>query len=375
MTTPQESTGNVVTRTVDGIRGLIHRGRARAAWFDHLVHAGGHYNRRQCDTLAAAVTYYAFLALFPVVLLLASVAGFVLAGDPLLQLQLVDAIREAVPGETGANLAASVLDAIDARRTTGVIGLVGFLLVGLGAVDKLRVGMDVVWRGQPDQPDFLADRLKDLLVLVGLAGAGVLSIALTTGTTAASSWLFDLLGIDEVPGFFLLTAALGIGLALVGDTLVFLWVLKGVPSTPYPARMLLPGAVFGAVGFELIKFVGGFYLNILSGNVTASALGSVVGLVVWINVLARFGFFTACWTATLPAVEHLDAQVPFGPEAPTRLPDVVLVDERGPRPGPVRLAAGLVGAGALMGAAAAGLVPAALRRSRRRPRDGGAAGA
>lgn len=375
MTSPQESTGNVIVRTVDRVRDLIHRGRARYGWFDHLVHAGGHYNRAQADTLAAAVTYYAFLALFPVVLLLASIAGFVLAGDPLLQLQLVDAIREAVPGDTGAQLAASVLDAIDARRTTGVIGLVGFLLVGIGAVDKLRVGMDIIWRGEPDQPDFVQDRLKDILVLLGLAGAGILSIALTTGTTAAATWLFDLLGIDQVPGFFLLTAVLGIGLALVGDTLVFLWVLKGVPNTPHRARMLLPGAVFGAVGFELLKFVGGTYLQFLSGNVTASAFGGFVGLIVWINVLARFGFFTASWTATLPAVEHLDAQVPLGPEAPTRLPDVVLVDERGPRPGPARLAAGLVGAGALMGAAAAGLGPAALRRSRRRPRDGGAGGA
>ena len=364
VTTPQEQTagGNVITRLVDRIRDLIHLGRARAGWFDHLVHAGGHYNRSQADTLAAAVTYYAFLALFPVVLLLASIAGFVLAGNTALQLQLVGAIQDAVPGKTGSDLASSVAGAIGARRTTGVIGLVGFLLVGIGAVDKLRVGMDIIWRGKPDQPDFLGDRLKDIVVLLGLAGAGVLSIALTAGTTAASTVVFDALGIDQVPGFFLLTAALGIGLALVGDTLVFLWVLKGVPDTPHPARMLLPGAVFGAVGFELLKVVGGYYLQILSGNVTTSVFGGFVGLIVWINVLARFAFFTASWTATLPAVEHSDAQVPHGPAGPTRLPDVVLVDERGPRPAPLKLAAGLVGAGALMGAAAGRWGPAALRR-------------
>ncbi|SDO36913.1 membrane protein [Klenkia soli] len=382
MTTPQEPTpgGNVITRTIDRIRDLIHRERARHPWFDHLVHAGGHYNRAQADTLAAAVTYYAFLALFPVVLLLASIAGFVLAGNTALQLQLIGAVQDAVPGKTGSDLAQSVVSAINARSTTGVIGLVGFLVVGLGAVDKLRVGMDVVWRGEPDQPDFLGDRLKDLLVLLGLAAAGVLSIGLSTGTTAAASLVFDALGIDEVPGFFLLTAVLGIGLALVGDTLVFLWVLKGVPNTPHRARMLLPGAVFGAVGFEVLKFLGGYYLNILSGNVTVSALGGFVGLIIWINVLARFGFFTACWTATLPAVEHSDAQVPYGPAAPTRLPDVVLVDERGPRPAPLGLAAGLLGAGALMGAAAGRWLPVAVGRRRRAPdrgrrRDGAAADA
>ncbi len=376
MTTPPDAapSGNVVTRLVDRGTDLLHDQRARRPWLDHLVHAGGQYNRAQCDLLASGVTYYVFLALFPVVLLLASIAGFVLAGDTALQLQLVGAIQDAVPGKTGSDLAQSVVSAIGARGTTGVIGLVGFLVVGLGAIDKLRVGMDIVWRGEPDPPDFLGDRLKDLLVLLGLAGAGLLSIALSTGTTAASSYAFDLLGIDEVPGFFLLTAVVGIGLALVGDTLVFLWVLKGVPNTPFGIRMLLPGAVFGAAGFEVLKFLGGYYLNILSGNVTVSAFGGFVGLIIWINVVARFAFFTAAWTSTLPAVEHSAAGLPHGPPSPTRLPDVVLVDERGPRPAPLALAAGLLGAGALMGAAAGRWVPAAARRRGRRGRRDGAAG-
>lgn len=368
MTTPPEddaARGNAFTRLVDRGMDRWHAQRARRPWLDHLVHAGGHYNRAQGDLLSSGVTYYVFLALFPVVLLLASIAGFVLAGNTLLQLQLVDAIREAVPGQPGTTLTEALAGAISARGTTGVIGLVGFLVVGLGAMDKLRVGMDIVWRGEPDPPDFLADRLKDLLALLGFAGAGVLSIALTTGTTAASGHLLDALGVDEIPGFFLLTAALGIGLAMVGDTFVFLWLLKGVPNTPYRWRELLPGAVFGAVGFELLKALGGYYLNLLSSNVTASALGSVVGVIIWINVVARFAFFTAAWTATLPAVEHSAARVPHGPPSPTRLPDVVLVDERGPRPAPLALAAGLLGAGALTGAAAARLLPAALRYRRR----------
>ncbi len=211
----------------------------RAGWFDHLVHAGGHYNRTQadrwpprspttpswrCSGRAAA----------------GSIAGFVLAGNTALQLQLVGAIQDAVPGQDGSDLASSVAGAIGARRTTGIIGLVGFLLVGIGAIDKLRVGMDIIWRGEPDQPDFLGDRLKDLVVLLGLAGAGVVSIALTTGTTAASRVVFDALGIDQVPGFFLLTAALGIGLALVGDTLMSVACSRACRAPRTHRAMLLP---------------------------------------------------------------------------------------------------------------------------------------
>ena len=73
-----------ISRAVGGARALLRRERDRRPWLDHLVHAGGHYNRVQGDLLASGVTYYVFLALFPVLLLVAAVAGFVLSGNPLL---------------------------------------------------------------------------------------------------------------------------------------------------------------------------------------------------------------------------------------------------------------------------------------------------
>ena len=307
---------NPISRATGAARGLLRGQRARRPWLDHLVHAGGHYNRVQGDLLASGVTYYVFLALFPVLLLLASIAGLVLRGDPLLQEQLTTAVRDTVPGSTGDDLAGEVTRAIGSATTFGLIGLAGFLFVGLGAMDKVRVGMDIVWRGRPDPPDFLADRLKDLLALLGLGVAGAASIALTTTATTASSRLLDLFGLDEVPGSFLLTGGLAIALALAGDVLVFLWVLKGVPDNPFGLRQLLPGAVFGAVGFEVLKLVGNWYLSIIGTNVTAQALGGIVGVLVWINVVARFAFYTAAWTATIPAIERARLRAAEGPGEP-----------------------------------------------------------
>jgi membrane protein len=368
-----------ISRAVAAGRGLLRRQRARRPWLDHLVHAGGHYNRVQGDLLASGVTYYVFLALFPVVFLLASVAGFVLSGNPALLDQLTTAVREAVPGRTGADLADQVTEAIDSRGVVGVIGGVGFLFVGLGAMDKLRVGMDIVWRGRPDPPDFLADRLKDLVALLGLGAAGVLSIALTTTATRASSWVLGLAGLDQVPGFFLLTGAVAITLALAGDVLVFLWLLTGVPHNPFGVRSLLPAALFGAVGFEVLKLVGTWYLSLIGSNVTAQALGSIVGLIVWINVVARFAFYTASWAATIPSIERARTPVPPVSEPVSPPTEPAGPGSRGPAP--LRLALGLLGAGALAGMAGTRWVPPLLRRrSARRaalrttvPADGGAA--
>jgi membrane protein len=255
--------------------------------------------------MAAGVTYFAFLGLFPVLLLVASVIGLVLSGDALLQQELFSAVRDAFPGSIGRSLVDQLSGAIEKAGVVGLIGLAGFLYAGLRTIDKLRIGMERIWKGQVDEPDVLRDNLQDLLALVVLGVVGLASLGLTGAVTQATSWVLRLLGVADEPGFGVLTWTVGIVLALAVDVAVFLWLLRVVPSTSYPLRLLVPGALFGAVGVEVLKLIGGFYLSLISDSVTASALGGAVGLLVWINLVARFAFFTAAWTATLDPIRAL----------------------------------------------------------------------
>jgi membrane protein len=277
--------------------------RRRHRWFDHLARAGGRYQRVQGDLMAAGVTYFAFLGLFPVLLLVASIVGLVLAGDALLQQELFDAIREAFPGSLGRQLVDQLSGAIDGAGFIGLIALAGFLYAGLRTMDKLRIGMELIWKGRVDEPDVLRDNLADLVALVVLGAIGLLSLGLTGVVTQGTSWVLRLLGLSDQPGFGVLTWVLGVALAVVVDVVVFLWLLRVVPSISHPLRLLLPGALFGAAGFEALKLIGGYYLSLISDSVTASAFGGAVGLLIWINLVARFAFFTAAWTATLRSVE------------------------------------------------------------------------
>ena len=277
--------------------------RRRHHWFDHLARAGGRYQRTQGDLMAAGVTYFVFLGLFPVLLLVASVIGLFLAGNELLQAELFAAIRDAFPGTVGRQLVRQLRGAIDGAGFIGLIALAGSLYAGLRAMDKLRVGMERIWKGHVDEPDVLRDNLQDLVSLVALGAVGVTSLGLTGGVTQATSWVLDLLGLADEPGFGVLTWVVGIALAVAVDTAVFLWLLRVVPSVNHPLRLLLPGALFGAAGVEVLKLIGGFYLSLISDSVTASAFGGAVGLLVWINLVARFAFFTAAWTSTLRRIE------------------------------------------------------------------------
>jgi membrane protein len=306
VTTPPERRRSLRAR-ITGIPAAFEalKARLRARWpfVDHLARAGGRYRRRQGDLMAAGVTYFGFLSLFPLLLLVGSIAGLVLSGNSLLQQELYDAIREAIPGTTGDWLVEQVQNAISSAGVVGIIGLVGFLYAGLRLMDQLRIGMERIWKGRVDDPEFLRDNLQDVVALFALFMAGLLSLSLTVLVTQATTRVLGFLGLDDATGVGVLTQCLGIALALAGDTVVFLWLLRFVPSVNHPFRLLLPGALFGAVGLEVLKVFGGVYLALISRSVTSAAFGGAVGILVWINLVARFSFYTAAWTASLPAIE------------------------------------------------------------------------
>ncbi|PWW22868.1 membrane protein [Geodermatophilus normandii] len=299
------------------VTAVVDARRRRWPWFDHLARAGGRYTRTQGDLMAAGVTYFVFLGLFPVLLLVASVIALVLSGDALLQKELYTAIRETFPGSTGRQIVEELRSTVGAAGLTGLIGAAGFLYAGLRAMDKLRIGMERTWKGTVDEPEFWKDNLADVVALVALGAAGLASIGLTGFATQATAGVLTVFGVQDAPGWAVLSNVLGIVVAFAGDVVVFLWLLRVVPSISHPLRRLLPGALFGAAGFEVMKLLGSLYLSLISGSVTSSAFGGAVGILVWINLVIRFAFFTAAWTATLPA---LQPAVPAAPEEEPPVP-------------------------------------------------------
>ncbi len=98
---------------------------------------------------AAAITFFSFLALFPMLLLAVAVLGFVLHGNPQTLHTLFDKISANVPGQVGTTLKDSINSAIDARAAVGLIGLAGVVLTGLGWIGNLRAALDAIWKRTP----------------------------------------------------------------------------------------------------------------------------------------------------------------------------------------------------------------------------------
>ena len=203
-----------------------------------------------------------------------------------------------MPGSLGNTLSQAVQSVINNRGSIGVIALLGVAYAGLGWVGNLRTGVQLVWACEVTKENFVKAKLEDLVVLVGLGLGIVLSLALTSGVTAAIHAVVTGLNLDGIPGMGTLVGGVAILLALAADTVLFMWLFTRLPRRPVRYRTVLRGAIFAAVGYEILKIVGTTYLASVTSNPTYGVFASAVGLLIWINLVSRFLLISAAWTAT-----------------------------------------------------------------------------
>ena len=314
--------------------------RQRQRWLDHLIRAGARYTDSHGDHYAAAIAYFSVLALFPLLMIAFSVAGFVLFKRPGLIVELKAAVTEAVPEGVGDALNPLLDRAVESRTTVGVIGLLGAAYSGLGWINNLREALSAQWAQQQEKGSFVQTKAVDALALIGLGLAVVVSLGLTAASTGINAELLGLAGLWWMKALLVAVAVL---LALVGNWLVFLWMVAGLPRQPVPLRSAVKAAVLGAIGFEILKRATALYLGSLSGPAGA-IFGPVIGLLVFAFLVSRFILFVAAWAATDAATEQRVVQQPGAVTGPVRRPAVIV--HSGPDG---RTATGLVCAGAVFG--------------------------
>jgi membrane protein len=284
---------------VDAIRAwgrdTIERGRIRFGWLDHLIRTVQRYHVQRGDLLAGAVTYYAFLSFFPVIALAFAVFGYIVVVRPLALKTLVTAINEQLPGLADKLQLNTIADA---RTGAGIIGLVGLLYAGLGAVDALRGALLDIWMSsEPPLPFFLA-KLRDLVALILIGLTLIVSVMVGGLATGASGRVTRWLGLEGSAFEIGLVWIAGFAVGIAADMLVFVVILGWLAKPRQSMRTVLKGALLGAIGFGVLKQLATLLLSRTLGNPVYGTFAVVAGLLVWINISARLTLYVAAWTAT-----------------------------------------------------------------------------
>ena len=245
--------------------------------------------------LASAVTLASFFSLFPLLLVGIAVIGFVAGGDPTLGRDAAEFLG--LTGDARDLVVDTVEQAEQSKAAASIVGVAGLLWSGLGLVAAIQYALDRAWqvtgRG-------MKDKLFGLAWLVGGALLFVSSLAVTTI-------------IGALPGFFApLNIAVGLGLSFA----LFLWTMKVLPHRDVGWKPLVPGAIVGAVGMEVLKVVGGIYVPraVASSSAMYGSIGIVFAVLAWLFFFGRLLVYSAVTNVVRWEEDHgtivIDIRVP-----------------------------------------------------------------
>ena len=123
--------------------------------------------------LAAILTYYAFIAIFPILLIASSVLGFVLQGNPELQAELLDSALAQFP-IVGSQLGRP--EGLQGSRTAVVVGSLAALYGITGLGQAAQHALHVAWAiPRNSRPNPFVSRLRSV-VLLSVSGLAVLLV-------------------------------------------------------------------------------------------------------------------------------------------------------------------------------------------------------
>ncbi len=247
----------------------------------------------QCTDQAAALTYYAVLALFPALLALTSVLGLVGQADEAID-TVLQVMAPLVEADTLDNVIRPVLEGMASSQAAGftfVIGLAGALWSASGYVGAFSRAMNRIYEISEGRPFW---KLRPVMLLVTLIGvflaATVLVMLVVSGPVAES--IGDVIGLGDQAVLVWGIAKWPVLAFLVMCIVALLY--YATPNVQQPKfRWISVGAAVAIVIWVLASVAFAFYVgNFGSYDKTYGSLAGVIVALLWLwitNIALLFG--------------------------------------------------------------------------------------
>ena len=217
--------------------------------------------------LAAGISYYVILSLFPLLLGVTALLSFFLP-YAVVQEAISSFLITNVPGLEEI-LRPNIDSVIRLRGLWSVIGVLGFFWSGSAVFSIVNRTINRAW--EESHPRKIGIRkLRDLamsisttlFLVVSMAGAAILSFV-SPGSAFIQRIASSLIAISLLFAVF---------------TIIYKW----VPNTRTRWRLVWPGALLAAVFFELVRILLSLYFSTFPNTqLMYSSVGSIVALLIW----------------------------------------------------------------------------------------------
>ncbi|MDQ1429991.1 MAG: hypothetical protein QOF40_593 [Actinomycetota bacterium] len=238
------------------------------------------YGDDRGGSLAALLAYYGFLSLFPMLLVLVTVVGFVLEGSPKLQHDLLDSALADFP-VIGAQLRHNI-HAFSGNGVAFAIGLLFLLWGSLGVAQAAQNTMADVWYVPMHERPGFGERLLRSVLLLGALGLGVIATTVASGAITGVAE-----GVAATVG--------GILAVLVVNAALFVAAFRILTPREIRTRPLLPGALIGALLWTVLQLFGSYLVTrqLRHASELYGFFAIVLGLLAWIYLGAQITVYTA----------------------------------------------------------------------------------
>lgn len=227
--------------------------------------------------LAALLTYYGFVSLFPLLLLAVTILGFVLTGNPAAQQAVVNSALRNFP-VIGDQIADNV-HSLHGNVTALVVGILISVYGGLGVTQAAITAMSQLWAVPvADRPGIGPAYGRGALYLLVVGTGLVLTTALSALATAVGA-VFPAEPVTEsITRIASTVLAIGVNVGLIAAG------FRLLTFRHITLRQHLPGAVVAALAWQLLLLVGTYLVSHELQGTSASygVFGIVFGLLAWI---------------------------------------------------------------------------------------------
>lgn len=289
----------------------------------HLVRAQVRYSSRLGNHFAASITFFTVLAAVPVVAFSFATLSVVLTH---LRPDIFDAVKDLVIRSLGSTGGAhKVTEVIDSSvRSTGSWGTLATTILvtlwtGVSWIGDVRSGVLAQWEPSfsmvKEDKNPLASKARDMLSFMTVLVVLLVVFATAQAGSALSGVLGRRLGLDLLPGHTVIVTISGLVVSTLAGALFFVFLYGILPRSRRNWSAILRGSLAAGVCLAAVQTGAGIVVRAVSVNRAVQAFGSIVVVMLVLNLLARIILFVAAWIATAdqPAVAFRwhDADAPL----------------------------------------------------------------
>ena len=239
---------------------------------------------KNCPYIAGAIAFYTLISIFPLLLAIISVLGYLGPATPEEQQELAMHTADIIPVSSDF-IGETVSSVVESRIVTGIMGIFGLLWTSTVVFGALRKGINAAWGITKPRP-FLKERLIDFGLVIG-AGILLLIVLLSSPTLG---FVREASGLFAPESDFFNHVVWSVIASLILPALAFFTFLvlyRFIPNTPVKLSNVWAGALLASLAFDAANLAFVWYVqNYGHYNLLYGSVGTILATLTWVYLSA-----------------------------------------------------------------------------------------